>query len=464
MIKIILLDIGSFIMRFFINFILILFILNCNLCFAFSLSEFSKKEQIYQSDTTKLYSVMKNDLYGVINDKNEIILPIEYARFVQIPPSGMYIVKNLSYGYFSFKEQKIIIPCEYQDVEIKCDIFEENPIEFYFVTYKSKKWLFDINKQEIVSPAFNTAMLTGHEHNFLVTTDSGNYIFNPFTYEIKKLNYDKFEKWYYGSYFKTELNGKIGICELSGKEILSPEFDEISIAFVKSRTTFGNFICKKDNKFGLYSKDGKQILKNEYKILEEIGSKYILTVDFNDKYQIFVVQDDEAKPLDIKYSRLTKVFDNFLICQSVNNKYGLISLGVDEILTLIEAEYDEITYLNYRYFLIKKDNKYGLTYYGRIVVPCDCDSVEYLGNGYYKLNKNNKYAYYDSKGNRRVLSDFIYEDIKLSNNPDSIMVKEDILWKSIPRVTFEDKFNDFKDDMQWVLFIARVIITAPFSK
>ena len=67
--------------------------------------------------------------------------------------------------------------------------------------------------------------------------------------------------------FKSRENGKYGIIDLSGKELLSCEYDQISaLSGIKNALKI-----LKDGKYGIVDDEGKVILKTEYADITNLG-------------------------------------------------------------------------------------------------------------------------------------------------------------------------------------------------
>lgn len=95
-----------------------------------------------------LIYVIQNNLYGVVNDQNEIVVPIEYEE-LDIKKQGIIIAKrNNKYG-ITTKENKILVPFIYDNIFS----FAQNEFEntFYVIVSKdNKNGIIDENNKFIV--------------------------------------------------------------------------------------------------------------------------------------------------------------------------------------------------------------------------------------------------------------------------------------------------------------------------
>ena len=114
-------------------------------------------------------------------------------------------------------------------------------------------------------------------------------------------------------YFIVKKDEKKGTCD-NTKQLLPLEFSNISLV------DYGFCLVTKDNKLGLYTDEGKQILAPIYQRIKP-----------TDKYS-----EDEKRYFIVK-----------------NNKYGICNSDGDFI---IEPQYDDITYNSNDYFVMMKDN------------------------------------------------------------------------------------------------------------
>lgn len=300
------------------------------------------------------YTVYENGKFGVINSEGETVIEPTYDEIIAIPNSS-----------------KAIFVCTY-DVDDATG------------TYKTKV----INDK-------NEEIFTGYE-------------------KIEAIdNYDsKQNVWYEDNVLKVSKDGKYGMIDFSGNEMLSCEYDEITA--LKGVTS--NFIIKKDDKLGLVNEKGQTIIKTEYKnilsLKEGYKNEYIVVNDDN-KYGIisttgsilveplyedvkylgssnlFAVKQDSTWKLidtdenkiiiDSGYKDIVEANSENIIVVDESGKYGIVSKSNEEKL---EPQYEELKYAFSTYYIAKKDGKYGvINLENETVIEFEYQSMTYVESG-----------------------------------------------------------------------------------
>ena len=246
----------------------------------------------------------------------------------------------------------------------------------YFAAFKDNKWgVIDETGSVIIDPSYSEMIIVPNSKNdvFLCTYDVD---YTTGTYKTKALNskneeifkdYDKIEAiqnkdekdnlWYEDDVLKVEKNGKYGIIDLSGKELLSCEYDQISaLSGIKNALKI-----LKDGKYGIVDDEGKVILKTEYADITNLGkdnkSGYIVK---NTEGKYGIVDFSGNIILDMKYDEIAKVYGNDYYVVKKSGKQILVKKDGTEILT---TGFDEITEILKNIdngIIYKKDNKYGV--------------------------------------------------------------------------------------------------------
>ncbi|MEN8119197.1 MAG: WG repeat-containing protein [Bacteroidota bacterium] len=278
----------------------------------------------------KLYIVMLNGKMGVIDENENQVVPIEYEEIKSEPyKDGSYLARNKEgkYGCITL-DGRVTLQFIYNNVEKKynnsiialhndkcglvqvndgmpyevatCDynsIVGENKI---FIVEKDNKFgMLDLygklitkieyDKIEASSSSYygnNKPFIAKKGNNYYLLNSSGELVSNTAFKSIEKLSeYDKkgSSKSEFSFFIvRTSKKGKYGLIDLFGKEVLSPEFDNIISKKVNV------VIVEKDSKVGLYDIiKNKMILKVEYDqiILSKTG---FVGMKDNDFYQIDV--------------------------------------------------------------------------------------------------------------------------------------------------------------------------------
>ncbi len=277
------------------------------------------------------YTAYENGKFGVINNYGETVIEPAYDEMIIIP-----------------NKSKAIFICVY-------DVDDING------TYKTKA----INEK-------NEEILTGYDKiEAIDNSDSKHNI------------------WYEDNVLRVSKDGKYGMIDFEGKELLPCEYSQIKAL----DGTTNNFIVKKDDKVGLVNEKGQIIIKTEYKnirtLKEGYKEQYIIinqdnnygiistngTVVIEPTYQeikylgsstIFgIKQDDTWKLFDTQENKvlIDSGYEDFVEVRSDNivvkkdGKYGIVTKANE---VKIEPQYEDLKYAFSIYYIAKKDGKYGI--------------------------------------------------------------------------------------------------------
>ena len=153
--------------------------------------------------TVTYYTAYDNGKWGVINSKGETVIDASY-------------------------DEMIVIPDNVQDIFI-CTY----DVNYSDGTYKTKA----INSK-------NKEVITGYDK----VEALGNYD------ENKNL-------WYEKNILKVEKDGKYGLIDFSGNELLSPEYESIDTL----KNLENSILIQKDGLYGLCDKEGNIVIEPKYK-------------------------------------------------------------------------------------------------------------------------------------------------------------------------------------------------------
>ncbi|MGE5943579.1 MAG: WG repeat-containing protein, partial [Flavobacteriales bacterium] len=176
-----------------------------------------------------------------------------------IPRDGFLIVmKNDKYGLYNTKN-KVIIPCEYDKLEIEGN---------YAITFKdNKRGLIDKYLNTIIPCEYDKFQIEGH----LIVTFKNNKqgLMNLDGKVIIPCEYDRFQVTENNFVF-TSKNNKQGLMNLDGETIIPCEYHKFQVE--------NNFVfVSKYNKNGLMNLDGETIIPCEYDSIKINGSIAIVT-------------------------------------------------------------------------------------------------------------------------------------------------------------------------------------------
>ena len=259
----------------------------------------------------------------------------------------------------------------------------------------------------------NEEIFTGNEQIEPVSSvdEGGNLTYNPNVLKIQK-------------------GGKYGLVNLEGKEILSCEYDEITLLPEVENT----ILILKDGNYGIVNEEGKIIVEPQYAEIinfgEEANAGFIVK-NTDGKYGLVDISNN--KVLETKYDKIQKTHegDYYVVTESgtqkvikkdgteslstkneiisilkntegviyktSDNKYGVMNLSGENI---IESNYNQLEEAKTGMFIAKRDNKYGII-----------DEKNET-----KLEFNNQSIIYNEKGDFYITEDENYNNKILNNN------------------------------------------------
>lgn len=303
----------------------------------------SKEEYL---STSKYYSSYKDGKWGVINNNGETVIDAEYDEMIVIP-----------------NNKQAVFVCTY-DVN---DTTGE---------YKTKV----INEK-------NEEILKGYD-------------------KIEAIdNYDSKQNiWFEDNVLKVQKNGKYGLIDSKGNEILKCEYD--AIYSLKSVTE--NIIVEKDGKVGLINSKGQTIINTEYKSIRTLkeGYKNEYLVE-NDTGLFGVINTAGTKVLEAKYEEVKYINSSDTYAVKENGTWQLIN-NKGEVLQTSEGE--EYVYSKGENVVTLKDSKYGVEKLtGESVIPYDYDELQYAFSIYYIAKKDDKYGIINI--NNEIVKEFEYTNM-----------------------------------------------------
>ena len=308
------------------------------------------------------YPVYTNEKWGVINSLGEIIIEPEYKETIIIP-----------------NNKEDIFICTYD-------------VDYTNNTYKTK-----------------------------VINSKGKEQFTNFEQVQPLENYDKDNNiWYEEGVLKVQKNGKYGLINFKGKEMLNTQYDEITTI----KGIENSLIIKKDNQLGLCNNEGKIIIEPKYSDIKALSEDYKLGyIVTNQEQKQGIISFDKKTILEEKYEEIKPVsgnnmyvvkeggvlklidktgvtilenkFDNVVeininnIVFTRNNLMGIMNLEGTE---LIPAEYQELKYATEEFYIAKKDSKYGIIKTNNeIAIPIEYTNINYQKiAGFFQLDTQNQ--------------------------------------------------------------------------
>ena len=193
----------------------------------------------------------------------------------------------------------------------------------YFALYSQNKWgIINQEGEVVIQPSYEEMIVIPDK-----TKDVFICIYNvneeTGTYQTKAINskdetiltgYEQIEAldnidknsnvWYEENVLRIKKNGKYGLIDLNGKELLPAEYDEITVL----EGIENSLIIKKDGKVGLVNDTGSVIIDANYKGIKGLGDTYkdgYITIDEQGKYGL--ISATKKQILENKYDEILQV-------------------------------------------------------------------------------------------------------------------------------------------------------------
>ena len=296
----------------------------------------------------------------------------------------------------------------------------------YYAVFAENKWgIIDSTGNTVIEPMYQEMIivLNNKRDVFLCTYDvneeTGEYKTKVVNKENKEIytKYDSVEPlenydsdgnaWYEQDVLKVQKDGKYGLIDIDGKEILSIDYENIETL----KGLENSIIVQKDGKVGLVNKGGATIINPEYSKIEKFDKDYkkgYITVNEKKKYGL--VSYAGSQILENKYEKIDSIYgENYFVIEE-NKKQIVINSNGEKIL---EDGFDKISQINSDGVVFIKDKKYGfMDYDQKVKVKSEYQELNEINTGILKAKKDNKYGLIDIEGNEKLESKYadIYYD------------------------------------------------------
>lgn len=329
----------------------------------------------------------------------------------------------------------------------------------YFAAYSDNKYgVIDSEGQVVIEPSYAEYIVIPNAKKdiFICTYDvnyaTGEYktkalnskneeIFTQYE-QIEALeNYDSNQSVYYeNNAIKVKKDGKYGIINIDGKEILACEYDEIKTL----KGLENSILVYKDGKVGLVDSKGNKVIATQYTNILAIEDDYKLgyiTVDENNKYG--VVDCNNAKVLTNKYEDIKSVNGNGNYVVKENGKYKLIKK--DETV-LIENKFDDVVEIKNDKIIIKSGNKYGvLNTEGEVILEAKYEEIKFAYSDTYIIKENGQYGIINK--DKQIVIKEKYTSMNYVEEANFIEASEDGIYSDIIGNDYEIKISGILSEL-----------------
>ena len=415
---------------------------------------------------TTYISVVENGKWGVIDNKGNVIINLDYEEMIVIPNKNeeLFIATyDVDYNNETYKTKVLndegeVVLANYENIEAIENNdgsnywYEDNILKF---KKDGKYGLIDFDGKIIIEPNYDKIYaLQGIENSIVIEKDgkkglvnnkTGEIVLEAKYIEISSINknhedgyivknslnkygliandktkilefkYDEIKKIARNNYYVVVENGVVEVINSEGTAILNSGFDSIEGIKVDK------FIIIKDGKYGVIDKNGNIVIAPEYENLKfGTSDSYIAQKDG----KTGIINKEGNNVINFEYERINYIESaDFFEAENLNNTTDIIDRNFNKVLS--EVIVSELNIEN-GYLRIRKDNNYK--YYNFKFE--EKDNKEVLStNTLFLVKENGKYGYENKNGEKIV--DCIYDDAKEQNEFGYCAVKKDGMWGAL---------------------------------
>ena len=306
------------------------------------------------------FTAFSNQKYGVINSAGETIIDPSYAEYIVIPNS-----------------KKDIFICTYD-------------VNYETGEYKTKA--LNAKNEEIFTDYEQIEPISHLDQN------------NNLTYENNAI--------------KVMKNGKYGMIDIQGKEILPCEYDTIE----SLRGVNNSLVIIKDGKMGIANSKGEVVATPTYQDIKAIGNDYQLGyIVANEQNQYGTIDCNNIKVLNNQYEEIKPFTENNLYVVKEAGKYKLINTNGS---TSLEIQADDIKNMKRGNIIIRRGEKYGvINSNGEEILPIKYDDITFAFEDMFIVESNGKYGLV--KPQDQIVYEIKYETMNYIEKADFVEASED---------------------------------------
>ena len=299
--------------------------------------------------TQPFFAAKKEHLWGVINGKNETLIPFEYDLIEEIGQNIFLAKKNHSFEILTPENKRIVESCD----TIAVPISNYTPIPlgsefaFYAIMVRNNKYgAINLYNLETIQPKYDSLEFCYflYEDLWLCAFDKNEIRLNVILEQFNR-NHE------YNNVIRYKLGNKVGLLDVRCMEELTPaSFDTIRLSGMYREN--GQLVQLND-RYTFLTHDNTRLHDKLYDSVGALGGSGYYKVYQNGKAGIY--NDFGEKVLPIKWEDIQYVFHchcpsspYFII--KLNGKFGVVNSRGKKI---IAAHYDSIVYKyeNSIYFL-----------------------------------------------------------------------------------------------------------------
>lgn len=303
----------------------------------------------------------------------------------------------------------------------------------YFTMYNNGKWgVINSNGDNIIDEANGEMIIIPNPKKdvficvYEVNYSDGTYKSKAINSKSEQLytsyssvealsNYDQSNNiWYEDNVLKVEKDGKYGLINLEGNEILSCEYDKIDVI----KGVKNSILVKKGDLYGLVNASGSSIVDTNYTeilaLTNDYTNGYIVK---NSEGKLGIIGTNKEQILECKYSEIKHVYGNDMYVVKEDKNLAIVNKAGD---TNIEISYTDIKSINGENVIVVNNGKYGIIGIDKTEkVKCEYQNIIYAFSDYYIVEKDNKYGVMNSNG--EMLVGLEYDSLEFNKESDCLI-------------------------------------------
>ena len=377
----------------------------------------SKKYEIAKVNEYNYFLLKQNNLYGVIDKKGNTIINVQYDDIkIPNPEKAIFICyKGKDTKVLNAEKQDILT--QYEKVEpirlknIASDLMYEKSVLKYHEN--GKYGLINFEGKKITKAIYNEIdSLPYKEGELIVKQDEKYGVINIKGTELVNIEYDQISvdgyyteenQYKYAGYIvsnKTNEGYRYGYIDYNGEILEEIQYNELSRVTDIEDNENVYILCAKNGQYGI-TKNGKELIQNEYQSINFSKINNLFLVEKSKKYGITDLNGKIIVPVEYKQ------IDTLGIYLYANNEQGTTvynsegnQVNIDANIGILDTANDKYririnTEENAKYGVIGKD--------GKQIIEEKYNYIEYLYDNYFIVsNENSKLGIIDDKDNIKV--------------------------------------------------------------
>ena len=329
----------------------------------------------------------------------------------------------------------------------------------YFALYQEGKWgILGSNGEIVIEPMYQEMIIVVDKTKdvFLCTYDideeNGTYKTKVINSKNEALwtNYEKIEAlenydeaqniWYEENVLKVQKDGKWGLIDLEGNEILETAYNHITtLKGVKN-----SLIVEKDGMVGLVNNKGSKIIDTVYSQILNLGEDYqdgYITINQENRYGVVSFSGETI--LENQYEKIDNIYsDKYFVIQE-KGKQQLIDRQGNKILT---ENFDEIKQIGNSGIVFTRQNQYGfMDFQGNVIIEPMYTNLEEINTDLFAATRDGKVGVIDKEQNEKIA--FNYQNIYYDKRAGIYVADDENYISSLLDTNFEVRLMGILSEM-----------------